>query len=247
MRETRILVISILIGLIVVLGLQCTAVAMAAKTNTTSPANNTTIPVASNPPKPTAIPTGSINGTVYDSANNLVPDADVYLKDASGTVMGLTITDRNGSYVYTELEPGNYTIIVQTEGYMWIAKTFVNTGNSTRANVFMPDYVHWPAVTPWPTPVPRANDTTLSASPKSGAVKVTAAPTVVPASGNDTTDSTSTTNATKPSANLTSNGTASNNTHVSAMSNSTSGDVNESESGDIFSGIIGFFKSIFGM
>lgn len=237
MRETRILVISILIVLIVVLSLQCTAVATAAKTNTTSPANNTTIPVASNPPKLTVIPTGSINGTVYDSANNLVPDADVYLKDASGTVMGLTITDRNGSYVYTELEPGNYTIIVQTDGYMWIAKTFVNTGNSTRANVFMPDYVHWPAVTPWPTPVPRANDTTLSASPKSGAVKVTAAPT---SAANTSAGNTSVADISRSGLNGTNNSTAS-------SENMTQNSTSEEGSGDIFSGIVGFFKSLLGM
>ncbi len=237
MRETRILVISILIVLIVVLGLQCTAVATAAKTNTTSPANNTTIPVASNPPKPTVIPTGSINGTVYDSANNLVPDADVYLKDASGTIMGLTITDRNGSYVYTELEQGNYSIIVQIDGYMWIAKPVVKMGNTTVANVFMPDYVHWPAVTPWPTPVPRANDTTLSASPKSGAVKVTAAPT---SAANASAGNASVADISGSGLNGTNNSTAS-------SENMTQNSTSEEGSGDIFSGIIGFFKSLLGM
>ena len=243
MRVTRIMVLTLLIALIVTISVY--DIAMAAKTNSTSPANNTTIPVASSLPKPTSPPTGSINGTVYDSRNNLVPDADVYLKDASGTVMGLTITDRNGSYVYSELEPGNYSIIVQTEGYMWIAKPVVKVGNSTLANVFMPDYVHWPEVTPWPTPIPKVNTTTLVATPKGGAVKATATPTTT--QKNNTVNGTSMTNVTKPSANLTSNGTVSTSLG-NASNNTTAGNTtSESGSGDIFSGIIGFFKSLFGM
>jgi len=230
----------VLIVLIVVTGVHCTVTATAAMAmnNTPSPVVNTTKPTATSPPKPIIIPTGSINGTVYDSLNNLVPDADVYLKDGSGTVMGLTITDRNGSYVYTELEPGNYTIVVQTDGYMWIAKPFVNVGNSTVANVYIPYYVHWPAVTPWPTPVTRVNNTTSTGTQKGGAVKATATPTST--TTNTTAGNTTAANSTKSGLNVTTNSTAS-------SENMTQNSTSEEGSGDIFSGIIGFFKSLFGM
>lgn len=235
----RKLLLCLLLVSLVVAAVQAPAVA----------ANNTTVPGNGTAAKPTATPTatpkpanasapaapavkttGAVNGTVYDSLGNLVPDADVYLKDGSGTVMGLTATDGNGSYSYTELKPGNYSIIVQTGGYMWIANLAVMVGNTTVANVRIPDYVHLPAVTPRPTPAPAVNNTT-SAPPKGGAVKVTGTPA-------PTVKSNATANASRPAGNA---------TQVTAGNNSTAGDTSDAGSGDIFGGIIGFFKSLFGL
>lgn len=163
--------------------------------------------------------TGSINGTVYDAAGNLVPDADVYLKDGQGSVTGLALTDGNGTYRFTELSPENHTVIVQVDGYSWFNKTTVKAGKNIVLDVHIPDYIHWPEVTPWPAPV--------NNSAPAGGTKVatpTPAPAPVPTS------------------------VAISVTPVPVVQNETSEpEGGGSPIDDFISGIVGFFKSLLGM
>ena len=54
---------------------------------------------------------GLISGTVTDDNGNRVPGTPITLKDAGGVVVLTTTTDSDGKYVFTNLEPGDYTII----------------------------------------------------------------------------------------------------------------------------------------
>lgn len=215
MREIRKLAAGLLILAIVVTCLHSTATTATAQTATTAPGNSTRL--AGN--------SGSVTGTVYDAIGNLVPDADVYLYDGQGIVTGLTATDGNGTYTYTELDPGNYSVIVQVDGYAWHKKFGVSAGALNESNVYIPDYIHYPMVTPWPA-LNAINNSTSAGNTK----VATVTPTPKPAQANETIVHTA----------------------PDMSSEVDGGPAGEEENSgspldDFINSIVGFFKSILGM
>lgn len=60
---------------------------------------------------------GAVNGTVYDAAQAVVPDAQVTLTNVDTGVRFTRQTNANGFYVFVTVPPGNYTLSVRTEGF----------------------------------------------------------------------------------------------------------------------------------
>jgi len=225
-KETQMLLVYLLISSLTISCLQSGPRAMAAASNATE---------------------GSIRGTVYDSAHNLVPGADVYLQVQGGQILGLAATDDNATYSFSNLTPGNYSIIVQIEGYMWSSNPNVTAGNDNVSDIVIPDYVHYPIVTPWPIP---KNETQAPPDGKNASLATTVTP-IPPgkntaATANATLNSTNGTGAISKAQNGTSDGTSSRNVST-AVNNSTSITGGGGGIGDIINGIINFIKSIFGM
>ncbi|HMK48170.1 MAG TPA: carboxypeptidase-like regulatory domain-containing protein [Methanocella sp.] len=187
---------------------------------------------------------GSINGTVYDSTHNLVPGADVYLQVRGGRILELTSTDDNATYSFSNLTPGNYSIIVQIEGYMWSRNLNVIEGKNNIPDIVMPDYVHYPIVTPQPT---QKNEMPTSArgNASRGNASPTEMATSVPAQKNVTSNGTINGTGGTIAASQTGNETSYSNTSATT-NNSTSG-AGGGGIGDIIGGIINFIKSIFGL
>lgn len=74
-----------------------------------------------------------INGSVYDvSSGEQLPDASVVLTPGSRAVR----TDQSGSYIFEDLDPGQYTVTVQKEGY-YVDRRSVEaiSGESVRVDV----------------------------------------------------------------------------------------------------------------
>ena len=58
---------------------------------------------------------GSISGTVKDDEGNPLVGVEIQLQDpASGdTPVATVVTDSNGAYTFTEVEPGTYMLVVE--------------------------------------------------------------------------------------------------------------------------------------
>jgi hypothetical protein len=75
---------------------------------------------------------GSIAGTVNDTANNTIAGANV---SASGPSSGFALTDKNGYYSISNLNPGDYTVTASATGYNSQSKNAsVSTGTTTTVN-----------------------------------------------------------------------------------------------------------------
>jgi Carboxypeptidase regulatory-like domain/TonB dependent receptor/TonB-dependent Receptor Plug Domain len=75
-------------------------------------------------PMASAQATAAINGTVRDTAGAVVVDATVVLHNRDTNLDRIAHTNSVGSYVMTEVQPGNYDLKVSKEGF----KAEVNTG-----------------------------------------------------------------------------------------------------------------------
>lgn len=173
---------------------------------------------------------GSVTGTVFDATGNLVPNADVYLYDGQGIPMGLTASDHDGMYRFTDMDPGNYALVVQVDGFAWYKQFAVGSGAGNVTNIYIPDYVHYPRITPLPAPAPAANNTTQKAGKATATIIATPEPT----------------QKNKTAGNSTGNSTGRSGSLNSSARNSTAEAVDGQGSGDILGGIIAFFKSLFG-
>lgn len=67
---------------------------------------------------PAVSPNSTLNGTVVDEENAVVPDADVLVTDVDGKFKRQLKTDRGGSFAVQLLAPGNYTVSVQHLGFV---------------------------------------------------------------------------------------------------------------------------------
>src|SRR5450631_3549080 len=66
---------------------------------------------------------GRITGTVTDQSGAVVSGVAVYAVDSSSGTKVDTVTQENGSYVFTSLPPGIYTLIVEKAGFTSIHQT----------------------------------------------------------------------------------------------------------------------------
>jgi Carboxypeptidase regulatory-like domain/TonB-dependent Receptor Plug Domain len=80
--------------------------------------------------------TSAVVGTVTDSTGAVVPGASVTLTNDKTGVSFETATGANGNYTFEAVQVGDYTVIVQLQGF----KKFVSTGN--RVNIGTPTTVN---------------------------------------------------------------------------------------------------------
>jgi len=60
---------------------------------------------------------GSFVGTVHDPSGGIVPDCVVTLTNTGTSVQRSAVTDKAGSYVLVNLEPGTYQIVLKSPGF----------------------------------------------------------------------------------------------------------------------------------
>lgn len=65
--------------------------------------------------------TGTISGTVYDQAGAVVPKANVVLKNEASGDVRTTVTESDGHFAITAVQPGNYSIVVSATGFIELA------------------------------------------------------------------------------------------------------------------------------
>jgi hypothetical protein len=83
-----------------------------------------------------SLTTGDITGTVTDSTNAAVPNAQIALKSASqGTTLEVS-TSGNGYYRFSLLPPGKYTVTIKASGFdVFTREAQVEVGAVTEVNV----------------------------------------------------------------------------------------------------------------
>ena len=67
---------------------------------------------------PALSPNSTLNGTVVDEQNAVVPNAAVLVADVNGRFKRQLKTDRDGSFAVQLLAPANYTVSVQHLGFV---------------------------------------------------------------------------------------------------------------------------------
>ena len=80
------------------------------------------------PPAPAAaqVSTGSIVGTVLDSTGQLVPGAQVTIRNVNRNTSTTLVTDHNGAYAALFLVPGTYEVQVTLQGFKsWVRSDLV--------------------------------------------------------------------------------------------------------------------------
>src|ERR1700751_3110195 len=60
---------------------------------------------------------GSIQGTIQDPANAVVPNAKVLLKNNNTDIAANTTSDTAGVFRFVSLAPGNYSLTVEATGF----------------------------------------------------------------------------------------------------------------------------------
>jgi hypothetical protein len=84
--------------------------------------------------------TGSINGTVTDSSNAVVPDAKVVLKDEQEQTTRDTVANGSGFFTFQAVRPSNYTLTVSAPGFTtWEERNipFTQANNVTIPNIVL--------------------------------------------------------------------------------------------------------------
>jgi hypothetical protein len=78
---------------------------------------------------------GSISGAVKDSKGGMIPGATVTVADRAEAVSQTAYTGGEGSFVFPQLPPGTYTIIVEMAGFKKIEKSDVVLPVASKVNV----------------------------------------------------------------------------------------------------------------
>ncbi len=81
--------------------------------------------------------TGGLAGTIFDPANAVLPDAQIFLEsEATGAVL-IAISDNSGNYRFVDLAPGSYGLSVDVPGFAFFKEPHVQIelGRQTRLDV----------------------------------------------------------------------------------------------------------------
>jgi len=81
--------------------------------------------------------TGSIQGTIVDSAGGAVPNASVTISNADQNIVVRTVTtDEHGEYVVPQLPVGRYSVTVETKGFKKVVHSGIvlNVGDKVAVN-----------------------------------------------------------------------------------------------------------------
>ncbi|WP_303984580.1 carboxypeptidase regulatory-like domain-containing protein, partial [Niallia circulans] len=81
---------------------------------------------------------GSITGTVRDINNTAIIGANITLQlsTGSGVVVGTTLTNSDGSYVFNNIAPGNYTLVATASNFQTATQGVNVTSNQTSTTNF---------------------------------------------------------------------------------------------------------------
>jgi len=76
--------------------------------------------------------TGTISATVYDSSGAVVPDANIVLKNTASGDLRRTVSDSQGYFTFTAVQPATYNISVSAKGFTtWeLTGIVINLGDS---------------------------------------------------------------------------------------------------------------------
>jgi hypothetical protein len=100
----------------------------------------TLILVIASVPAYAQVVTGSLNGTVYDSAGAVIPGAKVVLQNEASGVIRQTVANEVGYFNFVAVQPGSYTVTVAFEGFAsWQQKNIIfnQAENRTLPNIAM--------------------------------------------------------------------------------------------------------------
>jgi len=81
--------------------------------------------------------TGSIQGTIVDSAGGAVPNASVTISNTDQNIVVRTVTtDEHGEYVVPQLPVGRYSVTVETKGFKKVVHSGIvlNVGDKVAVN-----------------------------------------------------------------------------------------------------------------
>lgn len=80
--------------------------------------------------------TGDVSGTVMDATGAVIPNAPVSAKNTGTGAVVNTTTNASGTYRFSLLKPGSYSIIVEMSGFAKVEQSVtVEVGQATIANV----------------------------------------------------------------------------------------------------------------
>jgi hypothetical protein len=79
--------------------------------------------------------TGRVAGTVIDTQGGVLPGATVKLKNIGSGTTRSTVTDNNGAYLFANVQPTGYEVVVELQGFRsWGARIVVTVGGSAAVN-----------------------------------------------------------------------------------------------------------------
>src|SRR6185437_13321961 len=83
---------------------------------------------------------GTISGQITDNTGALLPGTTVQLKNEATGVVQTAKTNSDGNYVFADLNPGSYTIIVDREGFKKTERvhTVVDVAQTNQQNITLP-------------------------------------------------------------------------------------------------------------
>src|ERR1051326_5406672 len=80
-----------------------------------------------------------LTGEILDPAGNAVPTASVVLTDVATNATFQTVSDMDGHYVFRDLKPGRYSVVVQAAGFQRAIRPgiMLSTGEKVRLDFMM--------------------------------------------------------------------------------------------------------------
>ena len=81
------------------------------------------------------VTTADLVGTIRDSSRAVVPGARVALTNQATGVSRSATTGGDGSYIFTSLQPGSYTLTAEAAGFRKVERTGVQLQVNQRAQI----------------------------------------------------------------------------------------------------------------
>jgi hypothetical protein len=78
---------------------------------------------------------GSVRGLIQDPAGAVIVNAHVTLKNEAAGTARETVTTAGGEYVFSQIEPATYTLVVETSGFKKLERKGVIVGTQEKLNL----------------------------------------------------------------------------------------------------------------